>query len=155
MFCQRNNHGIKLFLVSRVSSFCVASLSRVAMSDARAFPAPLEPVVEESRPAATAAAGPGPSVGPSYDDVSYTARYPSHGSGGNNDTTTYYCLPPQHQWPPTPAGLPYSPAQSYHPYQPYIAAPYHPLAPPFFTGRLWVPRMMMSQTLLATYHTRL
>eukprot|EP00962_Isochrysis_galbana_P005622 scaffold1515_cov119-Isochrysis_galbana.AAC.3 len=45
-------------------------------SDAIASPAPLGPVTEESTPAPSVGAGPGPSVGRSYDDVSYT-HYPS------------------------------------------------------------------------------
>jgi hypothetical protein len=47
------------------------------MSDARASPDPLEHAVEESHPAADITAGLGPDVGHSYDDASYTTRYPT------------------------------------------------------------------------------
>eukprot|EP00962_Isochrysis_galbana_P029034 scaffold9250_cov105-Isochrysis_galbana.AAC.8 len=53
------------------------------MSDAIASPAPLGPVTEESTPAPSVGVGPGPSVGRSYDDVSYT-HYPSHARIGRN-----------------------------------------------------------------------
>eukprot|EP00962_Isochrysis_galbana_P009991 scaffold2772_cov121-Isochrysis_galbana.AAC.1 len=63
------------------------------MSDAIASPAPLGPVTEESTPAPSVGAGPGPSVGRSYDDVSYT-HYPSHGSGFSTDPAYAYNYQP-------------------------------------------------------------
>jgi len=103
------------------------------MSDAIASPAPLGPVTEESTPAPSVGAGPGPSVGRSYDDVSYT-HYPSHGSGFSTDPAyAYNYQPPHHpQWHPTPAAMPFSPQQPYQPYHP--ATPYNP-APPSFYGQ--------------------
>eukprot|EP00962_Isochrysis_galbana_P012983 scaffold3717_cov124-Isochrysis_galbana.AAC.1 len=61
----------------RHRSFAARCLSLRRMSDAIASPAPLGPVTEESTPAPSVGAGPWPSVGRSYDDVSYT-HYPSH-----------------------------------------------------------------------------